>query len=166
MAYSRPPPSRFQPAVPDPTDDALPEGVPLHRMQMPVRWGDMDALGHVNNIMYFRYFEQARIAWYEVAGFAPLGQGETGMVIVDNRAEYLRPLVYPATMDVRMAAHSPGRSSFVTTYTIAVDGVLHTRGASKIVWVNHAEGRSVPLPEILRERIAGGPADGSAEASS
>ena len=110
--------------------------------------------------MYFRYFEQARISWYEGAGFAPLGEGDTGMVIVDNRAEYLRPLVHPATMEVRMAGHSPGRSSFVTTYTIAVDGVLHTRGASKIVWVDRAKGRSVPLPDALRERLAAG-ADGA-----
>ena len=151
--------------MPDPTDtpddapdDARPEGVPLHRMEMPVRWGDMDALGHVNNIMYFRYFEQARIAWYEGAGFAPLGGSDVGMVIVDNRAEYLRPLVHPATMEVRMAGHSPGRSSFVTTYTIAVGGDLYTRGASKIVWVNHAEGRSVPLPDALRERLSSGEA--------
>ena len=146
----RPPPADpVSPSAPDDAseDELRPEGVALHRTSLDVRWGDMDALGHVNNIMYFRYFEQARIAWYEGAGFAPLGEADTGMVIVDNRAEYLRPLVYPATMDVRMAGHSPGRSSFVTTYTIAVGRTLYTRGASKIVWVDHAAGRSVPLPD-------------------
>ena len=141
-------------------DDVAPEGVALHRMTMPVRWGDMDALGHVNNIMYFRYFEQARIAWYEGAGFAPLGTGDDGMVIVDNRAEYLRPVVYPAAMEIRMGGHSPGRSSFMTTYTIAVDGRLCTRGGSKIVWIDTSTGRSAPLPEALRERLAAG-ADGA-----
>lgn len=141
----------------DTPDDLLPEGVQLHLERLAVRWGDMDALGHVNNTFYFRYFEQARIAWYEGAGFAPLGRDDTGMVIVDNRAEYLRPLVYPALMDVRMAGHSPGRSSFVTTYTIAVGGTLHTRGASKIVWVDHAAGRSVPMPGRLRELLAAEP---------
>ena len=143
-----------------PPDDVRPEGVPLHRLRMDVRWGDMDALGHVNNIMYFRYFEQARIAWYEGAGFGALGGGDTGMVIVDNRAEYLLPVVYPAAMDVRMGGHSPGRSSFVTTYTIAVDGRLHARGASKIVWIDLAAGRSTPLPEALRETLSGGHAGG------
>ena len=143
VAYSAAVDPRSRSAVPDhpdPTDDVLPEGVLLHRADMPVRWGDMDALGHVNNIMYFRYFEQARIAWYEGAGFGALGEGDEGMVIVDNRAEYLRPIVYPATMQVRMAGHSPGRTSFVTTYTIAVDGALHTRGASKIVWGERGDG--------------------------
>lgn len=138
--------------------DVRPEGAELHRMELAVRWGDMDALGHVNNIMYFRYFEQARIAWYEGAGFGSLGSGGDGggMVIVDNRAEYLRPIVYPATLDIRMGGHSPGRSSFATTYTIAVGGELYTRGASKIVWIDRASGRSTPLPQALRERLAGG----------
>lgn len=124
-------------------------------MSMDVRWGDMDALGHVNNIMYFRYFEQTRIAWCEATGFAPLGEGGTGMVIVDNHAEYLKPLHYPAVMDIRMAGHSPGRSSFVTTYSIVVDGTLMTRGRSKIVWIDNVAGRSIALPAELRARLEG-----------
>lgn len=136
-------------------DDLLPEGVPLYRLSIPVRWGDMDALGHVNNAAYFRYFEQARIEWYEQAGFEPLGVSGTGMVIVDNHAEYLRPVVYPATLDVRVAGHSPGRSSFVSTYTLGVGQQLFTRGRAKVVWVDHAAGRSVPLPDALRAQLAG-----------
>jgi len=153
MAYS-PPARQTGTAVTD-ADQMLPPGVPLHRLDMEVRWGDMDALGHVNNIMYFRYFEQTRIAWYEQAGFAPLGSGDTGMVIVDNHAEYLRPVHYPATMDVRMAGHSPGRSSFVAACTIVVNGVLCTRGQSKVVWIDVKSGRSTPLPEDLRAQLQG-----------
>ncbi|MDB5909191.1 MAG: acyl-CoA thioesterase [Massilia sp.] len=40
-------------------------------MPMPIRWGDMDAMGHVNNTVYFRYFEQARISWFDEIGCAP-----------------------------------------------------------------------------------------------
>ena len=36
----------------------------VHTLQMPIRWGDMDAMGHVNNTLYFRYLETARIAWF------------------------------------------------------------------------------------------------------
>ena len=140
----------------DPSPDSvLPEGVPLHRLTMNVRWGDMDALGHVNNIMYFRYFEQIRIAWYEGAGFDPLGSGDQGMIIVDNHAEYLKPVHYPAALDIRMAAHSPGRSSFVTTYTIVIDQTLVTRGSSKVVWIDQKAGRSMPLPDGLRAQLDG-----------
>ena len=115
----------------------------------------MDALGHVNNTVYFRYFEQARIAWYEGAGFGVLGTSDVGMVIVDAHAEFLKPVVYPATLDVRMAAHSPGRSSFVTTYTLSMGDVLYTKGHSRVVWVDHVAGRSVPLPAPLRAAVGG-----------
>ena len=143
-----------------------PEGQPLFRIEMPVRWGDMDALGHVNNIMYFRYFEQARIAWYESLGFEPLAEATTSMVIVDNHAEYLRPLVYPATLDVRMGGHSPGRSSFVSTYTIVSGETLCTRGRSKVVWVDAAKGRSVALPESVRALLDAAGTDGADGAAS
>ena len=137
-----------------------PEGQPLFRIEMPVRWGDMDALGHVNNIMYFRYFEQTRLAWYESLGFAALAEATTSMVIVDNHAEYLRPLVYPATLDIRMGGHSPGRSSFVSTYTIVSGNTLYTRGRSKVVWVDVAAGRSVPLPDSVRALFGDGAGSG------
>lgn len=142
--------------------DCLPEGRFLHAMDFPIRWGDMDALGHVNNTVYFRYFEQIRLEWYLAAGFGPLGGEDEGMLIVDNHAEYLRPLVFPMHVTVRMAGHSPGRSSFVSTYTIAVDQQLFTRGSSRVVWVDPAQGRSVPLPDAIRNLLLSDPA-GQAE---
>lgn len=127
-----------------------PEGRLLHQVQFPVRWGDMDALGHINNIVYFQYFEIARLQWYEQAGFAPLASSSDGMVIVDNHAQYLKPVVYPATVLVRMGGHSPGRSSFVSTYTLCVNDEVYTRGSAKIVWIDTTAGKSVPLPESVR----------------
>ena len=47
----------------------------LHSLRLQVRWGDMDALGHVNNAEYLRYFEQSRIAWLEALGFPTTGKG-------------------------------------------------------------------------------------------
>ena len=139
-----------------------PDGVPLHRLALPIRWGDMDAFGHVNNIMYFRYFEQTRLGWYESLGFGPLGEAgaSESMVIVDNHAEYLRPLVYPAEIEVRMGGHSPGRSSFVSTFTIVSGGTLCTRGSSKIVWIDGATARPKPLPERVRALLEGGATHG------
>lgn len=134
----------------------LPDGTPLYHIEFPIRWGDMDALGHVNNIMYFRYFEQIRLEWYESMGFAALGETDEGMLIVDNHAEYLKPVVYPAHVHIHMAGHSPGRSSFVSTYTITSGDILYTRGSSKIVWVNRTQGRSTPLPDSVRSLFEGG----------
>lgn len=139
-----------------PTEIALePEGTLLCQLPIEVRWGDMDALGHVNNTVYFRYFEQLRINWYDNAGYGTLGARNTGMVIVDAHAEFLKPIVYPAIIDARMGGHSPGRSSFVATYSLSIDDVVYTRGSSRIVWVDHSAGRSVPLPLELKQAIGG-----------
>ncbi len=126
----------------------------LHQIDFPIRWGDMDALGHVNNIMYFRYFEQVRLAWYEQTDYSPLAAGGEGFVIVDNHAEYLKPLVYPMHVTLRMGGHSPGRSSFISTYDLYVGDELYTRGTSKIVWLNNDTGKSIPLPDVIRAMVS------------
>ncbi|MGQ7846561.1 acyl-CoA thioesterase [Granulosicoccus sp. 3-233] len=131
----------------------LPEGRLLYQIDFPIRWGDMDALGHVNNTVYFRYFEQIRLEWYLQSGFAPLDSGREGILIVDNHAEYLKPVVYPMHVTIRMGGHSPGRSSFTSTYTLSVDDVLYTRGSSRIVWVDTRAGKSVAMPETVRAML-------------
>jgi len=132
----------------------LPEGQFLYQLEFPIRWGDMDALGHVNNIMYFRYFEQARLLWFEQIGYAPLGSASEGLVIVDNHAEYVKPVIYPMQVSVRMYGHSPGRSSFISVYILSVDDVVYTRGSAKIVWVDTVLNKSIPLPDAVRAMVS------------
>ncbi len=115
-----------------------------------VRWGDMDALGHVNNACYFRYMEQARIQWLE-----SLGQGlsldRQGPILATAQCNYLKPVTYPARLRVQVRGEKPGRSSFVLRYRLLLDdGTLAAEGETVIVWVDYAKGRSVPLPESLR----------------
>jgi len=135
------------------TNSVLPKGVPLHELSIPVRWGDMDSLAHVNNIVYFQYFETVRMDWFENIIDMPPGSQDQGIVIVDNHVEYLLPVVYPATALVRMGGHSPGRSSLVSTYTITVDNTLTTRGHARIVWVNNRDKKSMPMPAHIRQMI-------------
>lgn len=134
-------------------DPNLPEGAPLHELHIPVRWGDMDSLGHVNNIVYFQFFETVRMDWFNSMNAMPANDTDQGIVIVDNHAEYLVPVVCPATVLVRMAGHSPGRSSFISTYTITVDNTLTTRGHARIVWVSNHDMKSTPMPEHIRQLI-------------
>lgn len=135
------------------SDTTQPEGVPLYRTDIVVKWGDMDALGHVNNAQYFRYFEQTRLAWYHETGFGVLGATTDGFVIVNNYAEYHRAVTWPATVTVRMAGHSPGRSSFMSTYSLCVDNELYTTGYSKVVWINTQTNKSIDLPQSVRELL-------------
>jgi acyl-CoA thioester hydrolase len=127
----------------------------VHSMRMPIRWGDMDAMGHVNNTVYFRYFETARIAWFDQIACAPDPAG-TGPVIVNAHCSFLKQLTYPGEIEVSTVVGAPGRSSFEMTHAIRIvnpdgsAGALHAEGGAKVVWVNFAAQKSTPLPEALR----------------
>jgi acyl-CoA thioester hydrolase len=122
----------------------------VHTSVQPIRWGDMDALGHVNNTVYFRYMEQARIEWlFEVAAAGGYAAHGTGPVIVDAHCTFELPLVYPGDVEVRMYLGEPGRTSVGSFYEIHKDARRYAEGAAKIVWIDVATGRPTPLPESI-----------------
>ncbi|MGH8853950.1 MAG: acyl-CoA thioesterase [Telluria sp.] len=129
----------------------------VHALRMPIRWGDMDALGHVNNTVYFRYIESARIAWLEQAGMLPDPEaaGE-GPVIVHAYCSFLKQLTYPGEIEVTTFVGAAGRSSIEVTHEIRLvgaggqAGALHAEGGAKVVWVDFRAEKSRPLPERLR----------------
>ncbi|MBT0960377.1 acyl-CoA thioesterase [Denitromonas iodatirespirans] len=127
----------------------------LHTTRIPVRWGDMDAYAHVNNTIYFRYCEQARVEWLEQGGYMVSIDEDEGPVIINAACTFLIPVTYPATVIVRAYAGAPGRSSVMNWYEIGVEGDdrIYAEGSAKVVWMNHASGKSVPLPEALRKRV-------------
>ena len=121
----------------------------VHTSRQPIRWADMDMLGHVNNTSYFRYFEQARIEW--TYGLHRPGEvySATGPVIVNASCTFLVPLVYPGDIEVRMYLGEPGRTSIGSYYELAMNGRKHAEGAAKMVWIDLASGRSVPVPDVV-----------------
>lgn len=123
---------------------------------MAIRWGDMDAYEHVNNTVYFRYMEQARVEWLETIGYRCNARQEAP-VIVQASCTYLAPLSYPGTVVVHMYAGHTGRSSLLTSYELRRedDQVLYAEGTAKVVWINPTTGKSVPLPEALRQLVTG-----------
>ena len=120
---------------------------------LPIRWGDMDAMNHVNNTVYFRYMEQARIEWLESLGYGTGQRNEEGPVIVNAACTFLVPLTYPGKVEVRMFAGQAGRSSLPTHYELRLAGEdrLYAHGEAKMVWINPASGRAIPLPDSLRQ---------------
>lgn len=123
---------------------------------IPIRWGDMDAMGHVNNTVYFRYMEQARVEWIERIGYPIDSQREEAAVVVNASCTFLLPLTYPGQLECRMYVGKPGRSSLPTYYELRKLGAdaLYAEGAAKMVWMAPATGKSVPLPERLLQAIA------------
>jgi acyl-CoA thioester hydrolase len=123
-----------------------------HTAHIPVRWGDMDAMGHVNNTVYFRYMEQARIDWLTAAS-ANLGSEYRGQgpVIVSAACTFKEPVTYPGDVEVRLYFGRVGRSSVESFYDILKDGRVHAEGEAKIVWLDLRSGKPVPLPDPLRD---------------
>lgn len=134
----------------------LPEHKKLtHQTVIPIRWGDMDAMGHVNNTIYFRYMEIVRIEWLHALGGAPDPKG-TGPVIVNAFCNFLKQLEYPGEILAKHYVARPGRSSFETYITLErLDdpGVIYASGGAKTVWVDFPAGKSVPLPDWLRAKL-------------
>jgi acyl-CoA thioester hydrolase len=132
----------------------------VHRMRMPIRWGDMDMMGHVNNTVYFRYIESARIAWLEASGAAP-DPGTEGPVIVNAHCSFIKQLKYPGEIEVTTFVGPPGRSSFEVTHEIRLvgpdgePGAVHAEGGAKVVWVNFPAEKSVPVPDEVRALLPG-----------
>lgn len=124
----------------------------LRTTRIPVRWGDMDAYGHLNNTLYFRFFEQARVEWIEQMGYPVRSEATSGPVIINADCTFLIPVNYPATAEVRLFGGQPGRSSVMTWYELRVEGDdrLYAEGAAKVVWMDVRTGKSVPLPEPVR----------------
>jgi acyl-CoA thioester hydrolase len=124
----------------------------VFELPIPIRWGDMDAMGHVNNTVYFRYMEQLRISWFDAMGFRPDPAGE-GPIIVNAHCAFVRELVYPGTVLARQYVGAFGRSSVETYAEMARTddpGTVYAHGGAKIVWVDYPRRKSAPLPEHAR----------------
>jgi len=127
----------------------------VYETVMPIRWGDMDAMGHVNNTVYFRYFETVRIDWMNEIGGTPNPSGN-GPVIVNAFCTFIKQLEYPGDIRLRHYVANPGRTSFDTYLTIertGQPGITYAEGGATMVWVNFKQQKSVPLPDWLRALI-------------
>jgi acyl-CoA thioester hydrolase len=136
-----------------PTDKRL-----VHTMTMPIRWGDMDAMGHVNNTVYFRYMESARLQWMGEWGM-PANPRGCGPVIANAFCNFWRQLEYPGDVIVRSYVGALGQRSFDMFHELLrTDGgdTVYANGGATVVWVDFPAQRSVPLPAALRQRLTGG----------
>ena len=126
-----------------------------HIERIPIRWGDMDAMGHVNNTTYFRYMEQARIGWFDALIPEAEPWKSTGIVIANASCNYKRPLVYPGTVEVKLFVGAPGGSSVPTYYQLYLEGDRHlyADGDAVVVFIDMAKQKPVRIPDPIRERL-------------
>jgi acyl-CoA thioester hydrolase len=128
----------------------------VYEALIPIRWGDMDAMGHLNNTSYFRYFETARIDWFNT--LRPVTQGdEEGILIINAFCTFHRQVEYPGNVLLKLYASDPGRSSFETWVTMSREEapeVINASGGATTVWSNFKAQKSAPLPDWLRAVIS------------
>ncbi|MBK8072270.1 MAG: acyl-CoA thioesterase [Ramlibacter sp.] len=128
----------------------------VFEMTVPMRWGDMDAMNHVNNTIYFRYLETVRIEWFRTIGCVPDPRGE-GPVIVNAFCNFYRQLEYPGDVRLKMYASDPGRTTFESWATMErtdTPGVIYAEGGATTIWVDFPAQKSRPLPQWLRDLVS------------
>lgn len=123
----------------------------VHEMAFDIAWGDMDALGHVNNARYFDYFQEARIRWLETIGLDL--QQDIGPVVVHIACTYLKPIIYPATLSLKSKLHSLGRTSMMMDHDLYQNNQLMAQGTCKIVWIDYRRNQPIPFPEKIRNLV-------------
>ena len=122
----------------------------VHTRRIEIRWGDMDAMGHVNNTVYFRYMEQARIDWFESLVPRDEAWRTMSIVIVNASCNFKKPINYPGTVEVRVFAGAPGGSSVPTYYELLVESQLYADGAATVVFVDPQKQKPMRIPEEIR----------------
>lgn len=122
-----------------------------------VHWGDMDALNHVNNVVYFKYLENTRLTLMESLGVFPrLFEEGTGLVIADARCRYKAPVVYPDTLHIAVRVELTGEDRMRFHYALFSESLQRVAAEAETiqVCVNPQTGRKTAMPEWFRDILS------------
>lgn len=125
-------------------------------IEIPVAWGEMDALGHVNNIVYFRYFESARIAYFEKIKYMEfMNQTGIGPILAATQCKFKIPLSYPDKVSIGARISRIEEDRFVMEYCVVSHSLqkMAAEGQGMVVSYNYRENKKTPIPPEIRQRI-------------
>jgi len=124
-------------------------------VEQAVAWGDMDAALHVNNTVYFRYFETGRINYFDAVGFTNFTS--VGPILAETNCRYKFPLIYPDTISIgtRTLPDSFYEFGFVMEYVVVSHQhqQVAAKGTARIVTFDYAKRQKAPVPEVLKNKI-------------
>jgi acyl-CoA thioester hydrolase len=126
-------------------------------VEQAVVWGEMDSYRHVNNVVYFRYFENGRLEYFRRLGWDEIEhQTGVGPILAATSARFRKPLTYPDTIAIGTRVASLAEDRFVLKHVIVsrkLNAVV-TEGEGTIVAFHYKSGKKASIPEELRKRIA------------
>ncbi len=125
-----------------------------HRLE--VRYGDIDAQGHLNNSKFLTFMEHARFKYIEHVGLWRLADGyeNLGQVVANVSCDYKRPVKLGEVVEVEVRIARLGNKSIEMEYRLTVDGVVVALGRSVQVAYDYKTEHSVPIPDRWRELIS------------
>ncbi|EQA44674.1 acyl-CoA thioester hydrolase, YbgC/YbaW family [Leptospira broomii serovar Hurstbridge str. 5399] len=132
-----------------------PEKYPYSLFQK-VAWGDMDAFGHVNNVVYAKYFETARASFFEERKLweSPQKPNEGGPVITHIEMDYRKQVRFPETIEITIKVESAGNRSFSMLCTMwNAQGECVLTGHADFLWFNFLTGRPTAIPDVYKEHF-------------
>ena len=121
-------------------------------LEQEVIWGDMDAFGHVNNTVYFRYFEDARIAYFDKIDVHDTKQRENkGPILASTHCNFRLPLTYPDRIRIACRGNILSAKKFAMHYLVYSEGfdAVAAEGEGLIVYYDYAAGRSCEMPQTI-----------------
>ena len=121
-----------------------------------VKWGDMDAMGHVNNTVYFKYMEHGRVEWLREIGFLHLPNGQAP-VLANTFCNFKRQLKYPDEVRMKIYVTNPQRVTFdawTTIERVSEPGVICAEGGATLIWIDTQREKAASLPEALRALVS------------
>lgn len=121
-------------------------------LNIDVRWGELDALGHVNNTVYFRWFEDVRIRIFQNLEISMDTNG-VGPILASTTCDFGHPVTFPASLDVSGRIASIGTTSFVMEYIVHDASRVYAQGRGVIVMLDYKSGEKVKHGEELRRRL-------------
>ena len=135
--------------------DSLLAGFPVV-IEWPIAWGEMDAFGHVNNINYFRWFENARIEYLRRVGWEEIqAQTGVGIILAAVEARFRKPLTYPDSVQLAVRVSSLAEDRFIMEHRVVSRrlGALVAEGKGTVVTFDYTRQQKAPIPEEMRQRI-------------
>jgi acyl-CoA thioester hydrolase len=118
-----------------------------------VRFSDLDVLGHVNNTIYFSYFELARVHYFRELLGIDWDWRQHGIVLVKNEAEYLKSVLISHTPEVRVTTKNIGNKSFTLGYELLVDSEVFVTGRSVQVCYNSETQQTITVPDEMKSAL-------------